>query len=107
MMIFAAMHKISPLPEGQQTCRGAGKGANPGFMTHLCHKPVGGGGRDSAVQQPIWCPPQAWAVLFSLDRAPSHGPRMGGTDEDLPSTARLHRNARWRGGLATRGSGTA
>ena len=22
------------------------------LMTHLCHKPVGGGGRDSAVQQP-------------------------------------------------------
>ena len=27
-------------------------------MTHLCHKPVGGGGRDSAVQQPIWHPLQ-------------------------------------------------
>src|SRR6516164_6751711 len=25
-------------------------------MTHLCHKPVGGGGRDSAVQQPILPP---------------------------------------------------
>src|SRR5215467_8789295 len=25
-------------------------------MTHLCHKPLGGGGRDSAVQQPICRP---------------------------------------------------
>jgi ABC-type uncharacterized transport system substrate-binding protein len=31
---------------------------------------------DSAAQQRIWLPPQAWAVLFSLDGTPPHGPRM-------------------------------
>jgi hypothetical protein len=33
-------------------------------MTHLCHKSVGGGGRDSAVQHPIWQPPQAYRREF-------------------------------------------
>jgi hypothetical protein len=32
--------------------------------THLCHKPVGGADRDSAVQQPYLPPQQAGAVLF-------------------------------------------
>ena len=55
------------------------------LLTHLCHKPVGGGDRDSAVQQPIWQPPQAWAVLFCPDRVPG----TGGADEHLPSTVAI------------------
>jgi hypothetical protein len=32
-------------------------------MTHLCHKPVGGGGRDSAVQQSPEFPKDKWEYL--------------------------------------------
>src|SRR6516165_3008529 len=47
----------------RHSCDHCGHAAGPagarvrGLMTHLCHKPVGGGGRDSAVQHPIWQPP--------------------------------------------------
>ena len=32
-----------------------------------------------------------------LDSAPRHGPRMGGADDDLPWTVRVHRCARLHG----------
>jgi hypothetical protein len=47
--------------------------------------------------------PHTRAVLFSLDRAPG----MGGPDDHLPSTARIHCRARRRGRLATRGARAA
>jgi hypothetical protein len=74
-------------------------------MTHLCHKPVGGGAEIPQCSS-LSGAPTGLAVLFSFDRAPSHGPRMGGTDEDLPSTARIHRRTRRRGGsgVAARGA---
>src|SRR6516162_7880220 len=46
-------------------------------------------------------------ACYSPDRAPSHGPRMGGPDGHLASAARIHRRTRRRGGLAARGGGTA
>jgi ABC-type sugar transport system substrate-binding protein len=65
--------------------------------------PGGGGDRDSAVQQPIWQPPRAWTVLFCLDRFP----RKGGPDEHSSSTARIHRRAWRRDGMAVRGARAA
>ena len=38
---------------------------------------------------------------------PRRFPRRGGSDEDLPSTARIHRCTRRRGGLAARGARAA
>ena len=48
------------------------------LMTHLCHKPVGGGGQDSRSAAAYLPPPQAWAVLSCPDSTPGHG---GGTEE--------------------------
>src|SRR5262249_43909265 len=34
------------------------------LMTHLCHKPLGGGGRDSAVQQSVQCSSLCSAAVY-------------------------------------------
>jgi hypothetical protein len=52
----------------RHACGHCGHAAGPagaqvrGLMTHLCHKPGGGGGRDFAVQQPIWCPHRCYSA---------------------------------------------
>jgi hypothetical protein len=47
------------------------------LMTHLCHKPGGGGDRDSAVQQPASPNPDIWGL------SQAHPPLLEGQDRPL------------------------
>jgi hypothetical protein len=72
----------------------ARRGLKSGLMTHLCHKPGGGGDRDSAVQQPI-TPTGSQPCYSRLHRVPWRPSRpLGASREAALSSCRIYSRSR-------------
>jgi hypothetical protein len=75
------------------------------LMTHLCHKPVGGRGRDSAVQQAVCRPVLVLSFWSSTQEGTNDVPSQ--EESHGHRTARVHHASRRRGGVAARGARAA
>src|SRR6516164_9748219 len=73
---IAGIADMPPAPAGAQV---------RGLITHLCHKPVGGGGRDSAVQQPqcssLSAAPSGWYPLSRAQEGADSAPLISSASE--------------------------